>query len=209
MGPTQSSSRVLSAREMVRAACLALLLLGLAGCAPERHAAFTPEPFDYGDRAPLRLAVERVDVVSAYRPRGAPPAVEHTFATTPEAALRELLEQRLRAVGGSGTIQAVILDAQVVSQPLESSSGLAGRLSTQAGERYTGRLRVRADRRDATGAVVSSVSTTVSRSRNLPADAGFAERQRIGWELTRDLVDDLDAGLMASLEESFAGALRP
>jgi hypothetical protein len=193
---------------MARVAVLVALLLGLAGCAGDRPATFTPEPFDFGDRAPLRLAVERVDVVSAYRPRGAPPAIEHTFAITPEAAVRELLEQRLRAVGGSGTVQALILDAQVVAQPLERPSGLAGRLATQPAERFTGRVRVRADRRDATGAVVSSVSTTVTRSRNLPADASFPDRQRIGWELTRDLVDDLDAGLMASLQESFAGDLR-
>jgi hypothetical protein len=192
---------------MARVLALATLLLGLAGCAPERYAAFTPEPYDFSDRAPLRLAVERVDVVSAHRPRGAPPAVEHTFAITPEAAVRELLEHRLRAAGGSGSIQAVILDAQVVSQPLERPAGVAGRLAEPA-ERFTGRLRVRADRRDATGAVVSSVSTTVTRSRNLPADAGFPERQRIGWELTRDLVEDLDAGLMASIQESFAGDIR-
>lgn len=193
---------------MARVAVLAALLLGLAACAPDRYPAFTPEPYDFADRAPLRLAVERVDVVSAYRPRGAPPAVEHTFAITPEAAVRELLEQRLRPAGGSGSVQAVILDAQVVSQSLERPSGLAGRLATQPAERFTGRLRVRADRRDATGAVVSSVSTTVTRSRNIAADAGFADRQRIGWELTRDLVDDLDAGLMASIQESFAGDIR-
>jgi hypothetical protein len=52
------------------------------------------------------------------------------------------------------------------------------------------------------------VSTAVARSRGIPEDVSYAERQRIGDELVRDLVDDLDAGLMANLRESFGALIR-
>ena len=37
---------------------------------------------------------------------------------------------------------------------------------------------------------------------------GYAERQQIAYELVRDLVDDLDAGLSANVRESFAPLVR-
>ena len=55
--------------------------------------------------------------------------------------------------------------------------------------------------------MVGSVSTAVAAAA-VPEGVGYAERQRIGYDLVRALVDDLDAGLMANLRESF-GALIP
>ena len=57
--------------------------------------------------------------------------------------------------------------------------------------------------------VMGSISTTATRTRALPEDIGYAERQQIGYELVRDLVNDLDAGLAANLRETFASLLRP
>ena len=68
---------------------------------------------------------------------------------------------------------------------------------------------MRVDRFDAAGEPAGSVSTAATRSRSLPEDVGYAERQRIGYELVRDLVDDLATGLGANLRETFADILRP
>ena len=67
---------------------------------------------------------------------------------------------------------------------------------------------MRVDRLDPAGTVVGSVSTAVTRSRGIPEGVGYAERQRIAYELVRDLVDDLDVGLMANVRESFADLIR-
>jgi hypothetical protein len=56
---------------------------------------------------------------------------------------------------------------------------------------------------DDTGMVTRSVTTAATRSRSVPEGATFVERQRIAYELVRDLVDDLDAALVAALRESF------
>ena len=127
---------------------------------------------------------------------------------TPEAATRALLEQRLRAVGGADRLQAVILDASVQEQALETTSGVRGLVTTEAVARLQGRVRVRIDRLDPAGSVVGSVSTAVTRSRAIPEGVGYAERQRISYELVRDLVADLDAGLSANVRESFAPLVR-
>ena len=185
---------------------VAAVLLG--ACASE-YETFEPPPLDFSNRQPLRLAVDRVAVDSVYRPAGAPPYVDHTLPLTPEAATRALLEQRLQAAGGTDRLQAVILDAAVEEEALEPASGVRGYLTTETAARLNGRIKVRVERLDPTGKVVGSVSTAVARSRGIPEGVGYAERQRIGYELVRDLVDDLDAGLTANIRESFGALIRP
>ncbi len=180
----------------------------LGACATE-YETFEAPPLDFSDRQPLSLAVERVAIDSVYRPAGAPPYVDHALPLTPEAATRALLEQRLQAVGGADRLQAVILDASVEEETLEPASGVRGYLTTETAARLNGQIKVRVDRLDPTGTVVGSVSTAVARSRGVPEGVGYAERQRIGYDLVRALVDDLDAGLMANLRESFGALIRP
>jgi hypothetical protein len=185
---------------------VATVLIG--GCARE-YETFDPPPLDFSDRQPLRLAVDRVEIDSLYRPAGAPPYVDHALPLTPEAATRALLEQRLRAVGGTDRLQAVILDASVEEETLEPASGVRGYLTTETAARLNGQIKVRVDRMDRSGTMLGSVSTAVARSRGIPEGVGYAERQRIGYELVRALVDDLDAGLSANLRESFGTLVRP
>jgi hypothetical protein len=194
---------------MTAALAWVLVAIGLLGGCASDYEAFNPPPLDFSDRQPLDLAVDRVAIDSAYRPAGAPPYVDHMLPLTPEAATRALLEQRLRAVGGTDRLQAVILDASVREQALETTSGVRGWLTTESAARLEGRLEVRVDRLDAAGMVVRSISTAVVRTRAIAEGVAYAERQRIAYELVRDLVDDLDAGLSANVRESYAELVRP
>jgi hypothetical protein len=186
-----------------------ILLLGLlvAACARE-YETFQPPPLDFSDRAPIRFEVEQVNVRSAFQPQGAPPFVGHTLALTPEAALRQLLEQRLQAVGGTGSVQAVIIDASITEEPIETTPGLRGYLMQEASARLKGLLKVRVDRLDEAGRVISSVSTEVTRSSSIPEDATYVQRQKIGHELVRDLVNDLDAGMATNLRDTFGSIIQ-
>lgn len=185
-----------------------LLVVLLAGCAGD-YQTFEPPPLDFSAQPTLRFAVERIDVESAYRSPGAPPFVEHTLALTPEAALRGYLEQKLEAVGGPGRLQAVIVDASVKETALEIQRGVRGLLTAESSARLDGRMRVRVERFDAAGNAVASVGTAASLSRFLPEDAAHGDRQRIGYELVRELVDELASGLASNLRESFSDILRP
>ena len=194
---------------MIAARAWLIVIIGLLGACASDYQTFTPPPLDFSDRQPLNLAVDRVMIDSAYRPTGAPPYVDHALPLTPEAATRALLEQRLRAVGGTDRMQAVILDASVREQALETASGVRGWLTTESAARLEGRLEVRVDRLDPAGMVVRSISTAVTRTRAIPEGVAYAERQRIAYELVRDLAGDLDTGLSANVRESYAELMRP
>jgi hypothetical protein len=194
---------------MISARAWLVVVIGLLGGCASDYESFEPPPLDFSDRPPLNLAVDRVTVDSVYRPAGAPPYVDHMLPLTPEAATRALLEQRLRAVGGSDRLQAVILDASVREEALETTSGVRGYLTTESAARLEGRLKVRVDRLDPAGMVVRSITTAVVRTRAIPEGVAYAERQRIAYELVRDLVNDLDVGLSANVRESYAELVRP
>jgi hypothetical protein len=184
------------------------LVLGLVATAcAERYESFEPPPLSYADRMPIRLRVSAVLIESAFRSPRRPPFVEHTLVLTPEAATLALLEQRLEAVGGPGTVRAVIVDASVREQSLELEGGITGYLTTEVASRLEGRISVRVDRLAPDGEITSTVSTAVTRSRGIPEDTGYADRQRIGYELVLDMVEDLDTGLLSNLQESFGDVI--
>jgi hypothetical protein len=190
-------------------AAIAALATGLVVACSSSYETFRPPPLDFSGRPPLRLAVERVTVQSAYRPRDAAPYVDNLMPLKPEDAIRQMLEARLVAAGGPGAVQAVILDASVKEEELETQSGLRGFFTTEPAARLEGRFQVQVDRLSATGEVVKSVSTAVTRTASIPEDVGYAERQRIGYELVRDLVQDLDEGLTTNVRANFADILAP
>jgi hypothetical protein len=188
---------------------IAAVATGLVVACSSSYETFRPPPLDFSDRAPLRLAVERVSVQSAYRPRDTAPYVDNLMPLKPEDAIRQMLEARLVAAGGPGSIQAVILDASIKEEELETQSGLRGFFTTEPAARLEGRFQVQVDRLSATGEVLKSVSTAVTRTASVPEDVGYAERQRIGYDLVRDLVQDLDEGLTSNVRANFADILAP
>jgi hypothetical protein len=106
-------------------------------------------------------------------------------------------------------VQAVILDASVQEETLETMGGVQVYLTTETAARLEGQLKVRIDQLDAAGLATRSVTTGVLRTRAIPEGTAFAERERLAYDLVRDLVDDLDAGLAANVRDSFADILQP
>jgi hypothetical protein len=185
---------------------LAVVIGLLSGCAS--YETFEPPPLDFSHHPTLDLAVERIPIDSVYRAAAQPPYVDHLMPVTPEAATRAMLMQRLRAVGGPDRLQVLILDASVEEETLKPETGLRGYLLAEPIARLHGRIKVQVDQLDPAGVVVRSASTAVARTRAIPEDTGYAERERIGYELVRDLVNDLDVGLSANIANSFSRLIR-
>ena len=190
-------------------ATIAAVATGLLVACSSSYETFRPPPLDFSDGAPLRFAVQEVTVQSAYRPRDAEPYIDNLMPIRPEDAIRQMLQARLVAAGGPGALQAVILDASVKEEALETQSGLRGFFTTEQAAKLEGQFQVQVDRLSAAGDVMKSVSTAVTRTTSVPENVGYAERQRIGYELVRNLVRDLDDSLTTNVRANFADILVP
>ena len=185
----------------------ALALLGLAlaavgagsGCAAPT---FEPQPLLYSDRAPIPLAVDRVEVVDESGSARTP--FEQGLDIPPALAAKSLLQSRLNPVGGDGRVRAVITEAAVERRELPMRTGLVGLFTIEPEAVLTGRLGVRIDVVAPEGLSVASITSATSLRRTVPENATDIERREIAYELVRDLVDQLDAGLESNIRQNLA-----
>lgn len=190
-----------------RAPFVLLALLLLAGCdtPPERNrfAAIT-----YEHLPAIAFDVAHLEVASRYRPSLAPPDVDHLFPTTPEAAALQWARDRLKPVGGARTLRYSVVDAAVTEVPLGEKSGLEGLLTTEQTERYEGSLAVELEIVSGRGEMQAHASVRAIRSITVAENASLAERERIWFDLTENLMNDLNAQLEKTIGEVFGRFLR-
>ena len=189
----------------------ALVVLALAG-AMSACTEPPPEPLypqlTYGHLGTIRLDVAAVEIVEVYEPPLTPPNVEHEFPITPAAAARRWFEDRLEAVGAAGLALAVVREASVVEVPLKKTTGLTGLVTKDQSERYDAKLVMEIEIRSAVGDRAAFVRAVASRSRSVPENITLNDREKVYFELTEALMNDINAQLLNQINQHLVKYLR-
>ncbi len=182
--------------------CLAAGGLALAGCAtaPPRPAF---APITFAQVAPIKLDVREIEVERAYRPPHAAPNVEHLFAVPPAAAATLWAVDRLAAAGPLRQARFIVREASVIEIPLKQSGGLTGAFTTEQSERYDARLVVEIEIVSEDRRSEATLTAEVTHSRTVPENLTLGERERVWHEMTRAMMDELDAQLDKTIKEAF------
>lgn len=182
-------------------------LAGLTACeAPPMRPAY-PE-LTYTHLPQFRLDVARIEIENAYHSPGHRPNVEQEFPVKPAVAAERALRDRLRAVGTGGVARAVIQNASVVEVPLKRTTGLRGALTTDQTERYDGVIEVVITVVGANPGDTARVVSRVERTRSVAEDASINDREKLWFDMTEALVNDLNASLDRQINEYFKNFLR-
>ncbi|MDH3241234.1 MAG: hypothetical protein OEO83_11275 [Alphaproteobacteria bacterium] len=184
----------MSFRRFSLGSILALLLTAVvaAGCSLTAPEPEFPE-LTYRHLAPLELAAGRIEITTRYIPPMKEPNVDHRSPVTLHAALRRWAGDRLRAAGGRPIAHLVILDASIREVPLKVTGGVAGFFTTDQSARYDGRAAVRLEIRDPGGRQIAFATARATRSLHVAEDSSIADRERVLFALTEDLVSDINA----------------
>ncbi len=189
----------------------ALVVLAIAGAVSSCTAA-PPEPvypqLTYGHLGAIRLDVAAVEIVEVYVPPLKPPNVEHEFPITPGAAARRWFEDRLQAVGAAGLALAVVREASVVEVALKKTTGLTGLVTKDQSERYDAKLVMEIEIRSAVGDREAFVRAVATRSRSVPEDITLNDREKVFFELTEALMNDINAQLLNQINQHLVKYLR-
>lgn len=170
----------------------ALLALCLApGCGTGAGAPDYPE-LTYRHLAPLEFDVARIEVETRYIPPMRAPNVEHRAPITPYAALRRWAGDRLKGSGRDNIGHLVILDASIREVPLDVQGGIKGFFTSQQSARYDARAVVRLEIRDPGGRQLGFATARAARSLTVSEDSSVADRERVWFALTEDLVADIN-----------------
>jgi len=175
--------------------CILLLAGGLlASCDTPPHR----EPFPqltYQHLAPINLDVAQIVIQDAYQPPMTDPHVDQDFPTPPATAARQWAKDRLRAVGNDGVAKFTILDGSAIDVPLPRTTGVSGMLTQDQSDRYDVTLTVRLDVENRMGARRASISASAQRSETVAEDMTLNEREKLWFEMTDQLMQQLNAEL--------------
>jgi hypothetical protein len=188
---------------LLRPAVLAIaatLALGACTSAPPRPQA---RQISFANLAPISFDVARIEVVQQYQPPQVPPNVEHLTPVQPTDAIRRWANERVRAMGSSGTMRVIIKDASITETHLKPTTGVRGTFTTDQSERYDGRLSVDLVVEVPFRQFQGYTGATVSRTISVPENVSLQGRED-AWH---SLVERMMADLNAKLEEGIDGNL--
>jgi hypothetical protein len=188
---------------LLRPAVLAIaatLALGACTSAPPRPQA---RQISFANLAPISFDVARVEVVQQYQPPQVPPNVDHLTPVPPSDAIRRWANERVRAMGASGTMRVIIKDASITETHLKPTTGVRGTFTTDQSERYDGRLSVDLVVEVPSRQFQGYTGATVSRTISVPENVSLQGRED-AWH---SLVERMMADLNAKLEEGIDGNL--
>lgn len=181
-----------------------LLVLGLACACSTTVNRPTVQKQDFAGQPPLVLSVARIEVVENYQSPLTEPNVEHSFPTTPAAAFKKWLGERIKADGQNDTLRVTIEDARAVRVPLPRTEGLEGAFTTDQVERIDATIAVLIEVVNKGGVTASFITAKAQRSRTLPEGLSLNERDKIYQEITESLVNDLNATIEQNIRRTLA-----
>ena len=187
-----------------------LLVLALVATAASCASEPTPPPkfadIHFLALPPFRLNVSEIQIDSRFQPTLQEPNVEHEFPVVPQRAMENWAHDRLRAVGPTTGFVAryTIIDASVRESVLPKKEGLKAVFTTQQAERYDGHVSVMLQIIDPQGIAERTATAEAASSRSVPEGITLNDRDKIWYEMTRDLMADLDRQIQKQVDASFA-----
>lgn len=189
----------------IRAAVI-LLGLVLSACENMDPAIGRPPELTFEHVPAIRLNVKDIEVKDTYRPPMQAPHVEHLLESPLYDAVHRLAEHQLTAAGTGDRLVVAIEDAGIISKKLPLKNGVEGALTHEASERYDGRVVVRVDyyRDGAPEARAGYVEATAERSVMLYEDMTPAERERLLFDVTEGLANDIARSIDAIMRDKLS-----
>ncbi|WP_169567124.1 hypothetical protein [Sneathiella limimaris] len=185
-------------------ALLGMVALALAGCAETPNEPNYPE-ITFQHKPTLNLNVGEIRFVSEFKSPLRPPNVEHELPVGIERSVRRWVNDRLKAVGGSGAYAVFTLkDASVVETPLEKKSGISGFFTNDQSEKYDFRVAGELQIVTINGGRALAIAEA-TQSTTVPEDATLNERDQVFFQKTELLMREFDVQLEKNIQ-AFLGA---
>jgi len=185
-----------SRRRFLSLAAAALPAAALGACTNAPPPPQFP-PISFAAAGRFNFDANRVEIAQDYQAPLSPPNVEHLFAQRPDAALRRWAGERLGVTGGGEHyVRFVILDARVTETELPKPTGLRANFTNDQAQRYDGRIEAAIEIRQLRGNFRDGYATAAAaRTRTVAENISLNDRERVWYEMTAEMMKDIDAEL--------------
>ena len=127
---------------------------------------------------------------------------------SPLATAERWVNDRLRAAGRAGIAQATISRASVVEVPLKRTEGVRGVFTKDQTERYDGLIEISIRILGDDGREKASVMARAERSRTVAEDVSLIDREKVWFEMTEAMMNDLNASLQRQINKHLGAFVR-
>jgi len=182
-----------------RAVLVGLSAAALAGCTTPPPSPKFPQ-LTFSHLPSFRLDVQTLDIVDGFRVLNQAD-VAPGMPVPPAVAARQWANDRLMPVGTSGSVTFTITEASVIEVPLERTSGMRGVVTNDQSERYNGKLAAKINIANPARRLKGEVSAEATRSRTVPENLTLNERDRIWFQMSETLVNDLNTELEKAINQ--------
>ena len=196
-----------STAPFIRLIAVAALAAAVAGCAAKPPAPKFP-PLSFAHLTPIRLDIASIEVINAYRAPAKKPNVEHLFPIKPvDPAMRWGMD-RIMPVGAAGVARVTVKRASVVEVSLKRTTGIRGSFTTDQTERYDGVVEMTVVITDGRGRERGRITSRTERTKSVPEDITLNDRDKVWYELTRAMMNDLNTSLENQIRKHLAKFVR-
>lgn len=178
---------------------LAGLCLGLASCGPPP---LQPPKFPdirFTDETPLAIEAARIDI----RTLDPPGEFDHDFPVPPRQAMENWARDRLRASGNGNLARFTILKASATEKNLPVKGGISGTFTDQVSQEYDVAVEATLEILDAHGMALRSVHASAALSRSVLQSASPNDRDKVRYELVKQLMQSFDRQMEAQIRDNF------
>jgi len=178
---------------------LAGLCLGLASCGPPP---LQPPKFPdirFTDETPLAIEATRIDI----RTLDPPGEFDHDFPVPPRQAMENWARDRLRASGNGNLARFTILKASATEKNLPIKGGISGTFTDQVSQEYDVAVEATLEILDAHGMALRSVHASATLSRSVLQSASPNDRDKVRYELVKQLMEGFDRQMEAQIRDNF------
>lgn len=176
-----------------------LAAVGLAGCTTPPPSPQFPK-LTFGHLPPFRLDVQTLNIVDGFRETNRAD-VASGMPIPPAVAARQWANDRLVPAGDSGTVTFTITQASVIESSLERTTGVRGVVTTDQSERYDGKLAARITITNPARRLNGEVSAEATRSRTVPENLTLNQRDKVWFEMSEALINDLNSELEKAINQ--------
>ncbi len=165
------------------------LLVGCSGTTTQK----TDNKISFSNSQTYKFNAASVELIDEYKAPAKSPNVEHKMPISPSAAVKIWVDNKIKASGNDGTVKVVVKEASVKETKLEKKDGLTGFFTKEHDARYDAVLEasVQVFRGDSLFPKADA-NVKVERSRTTPEDITLSEKDIFFFNLTNDLINDLD-----------------
>lgn len=179
----------------------------LTACAPTPKLS-EPKGLPYIAEHPMRLDLDRIEVVKAYTSPGKLPNVEHQFPVPPAALVQQWVQDRLLPIGHEDYAVVTIEDASVIETPLPRTGGMSGWFTVDQTERYDASLKVKVEIFDRGGHSRGFASAASTGSQTVTENMTLGQRRKVWVDLMEKVMTQLDTELESNIKVHLGSFVR-